>query len=249
MPLAIAVHKSGNEKLARAGSSAKGGIGRVSTTYASIETSCPKTCVLYHTGECYAQLGQVGMHVSRLDQVGTPEETARAEARALDNLFKGGPVPQDGARGGRDLRLHTSGDARTKRAVSILAAAVERWYERGGGMAWTYTHAWNKVHRLFWNGVSVLGSIDSLNQLSDVRAAMYAPARYVSEFPDHGKSWVEDGIRWIPCPAQLREDIACADCRLCMNADALYERNAGIAFAAHGVRSKMMRKRLAVVVE
>jgi ribulose bisphosphate carboxylase small subunit len=118
---------------------------------------------------------------------------------------------------------------------------------RGGGPAFTYTHATRTVERAAWGRVSVLGSIDRMDQVEQVLDQGYAPARYVSSFPNGKSSWKEQGIRWIPCPSQTHDNITCQDCRLCFDADALRKRAAGIAFAAHGNKAKAIKRRLEVV--
>ena len=232
-------------------------------------------------------------------------DVARAEAAAIDGAFRGGPID------GRPLRLHTVGDCRNRTAARIVGGAVVRWLDRGGGKVWTYTHAGADVPRLAWGPrMSVLASVDTLDQVGKAIAAGYAPARYVADFPTGSKSWSEGGIRWIPCPAQTRgfntdgikvsttyasiektcpktcklkttrecygmhgrvgmvtrridaethpgailteksgnaKIKACAQCGLCLDADRLRDRGFGIAFSAHGVKAKSMKRRLEVV--
>lgn len=219
----------------------------VATTYASIEDSCPRSCVLKQTGECYAVSGyRTGAIFKALDRRRYPaDQVARIEANAIDSAFNGGPVPS-----GRLLRLHTGGDCRTARAASIVSSAIERWYGRGGGTAWTFTHAWSTVPRAAWKTVSVLASVDDRAEAPRAMARGYAPACYVAKFPSR-KAWIEGGVRWIPCPAQTThgtpKQVGCADCRLCLNADGLLARGSGIAFEAHGVKASKMRYRLNVV--
>lgn len=232
-------------------------------------------------------------------------KVAKAEALAIDGAFRGGPID------GRPIRLHTVGDCRNRTSARIVGEAASRWVERGGGNAWTYTHAWREVPRESWGpSVSVLGSIDVVGHARRAIQAGYAPARYVPAFPHGSRSWVESGVRWIPCPAQTREfktdgikvattyasiaktcpkscklkatrecygmhghvglvtrriDAkehagaivvessgnakikACAQCGLCLNADRLRDRGFGIAFSAHGVKAKSMKRRLEVL--
>jgi hypothetical protein len=156
---------------------------------------------------------------------------ARAEARAIDGLLTSGRV-QD-----RPLRIHVGGDTPTAEGARIIAAAARRFSERVKGPAYTYTHSWRTVPRSAWKGVSVLASIEST---ADGRRAIrrgYAPAVVVERF-EGPKAFERDGIKWIPCPAQTRDDVSCDSCRLCMDADALRDRGAGIAFAAHGTATK-----------
>jgi hypothetical protein len=236
---AIFVEKSENRKIS-------GGFG-MSTTYLSIKATCPNSCVLKQTQECYAMCGgHVGMIVRRLDKGVKSNDAikvAREEAREIRCAFRGGPIPQDGIKGGRDLRGRTSGDSRTNTTAKIFAAAIKNWKNRGGGSAWSYTHAWKDIKRSSWGKhVSILASIDNVKDAKRALREYYAPARYVPEFKT--KAWVENGIRWIPCPAQIKEEVTCATCRLCMNDKKLKKMKAGIAFTAHGNRGLQMKKRL-----
>lgn len=226
--------------VADSGNSKINGSGRVSATYASIAATCPAACPLRDSG-CYAQSSHVGMIVRRLDagaQGMSADDVATIEALAIDGAFSAGPVPQDGARGlGRPLRLHVSGDARTPRAAATLAAAARRWVARSGGPVWSYTHAWRRVARRNWRGVSVLASVESTSDGSAALARGYAPAAVVASHPQDGKAFARHGVTWIPCPSQTR-GIGCTDCRLCFDADALVARRSGISFAAHGASTK-----------
>jgi hypothetical protein len=237
----IFAESSENKKIA--------GSGQVAATYVATNVSCPTSCALRNDG-CYAEIGNVGFHVRKLNakvpKGMRPEGAARQERTAILGAYKGGPIPQDGAKGGRDLRMHVSGDARTRRAVRSLAEAGADWRARGGGSVWTYTHAWKTVPRKDWGTVSVLASMEDPRLAEAARAKGYAPALVVAEhLSDKAYTVPGSDIKWIPCPEQSR-GIACSDCRLCMNADRLRDTNRGIAFAAHGA-TKKIRKHLTVV--
>lgn len=233
---AIYVSESGNSKI--------NGSKKVDATYSSIKTSCPKDCPLMGEG-CYAELGYVGITSHRLDDEAkgnSPLDTARAEAKAIDNSYKGGPVPA-----GRDLRIHVAGDSRTLAGTRLINNAVKRWKQRGGGSVWSYTHAWKHVPRDEWSAVSILASVNHVNEVEAARAQGYAPAIVVPEHPSE-KAFQLDGCdtKFIPCPAQTR-GVGCTDCRLCFNADRLHDNNFGIAFAVHGVMKDKMKRHLNVV--
>lgn len=232
----IYVSDSGNTKIM--------GSQKVDSTYVSIDSSCPKTCPLIDKG-CYAKFSFVGMTVRRLDKEAdglTALEVARSEANAIDNAYKGKDVPQ-----GRAMRLHVSGDSRTLKGTRLINSAVKRWKERGGGDCWSYTHAWANVPRKEWGAVSILASITSVKEVSAARKQGYAPAIVVDEhLTDKAYELEGSDVKWIPCPAQTR-DVGCSDCRLCFNANRLYEGNFGIAFAAHGVKKNSIKRHLNVV--
>lgn len=233
---ALYVSDSGNQKLM--------GSKKVDATYASIKHTCPSTCALRDEG-CYAQTSYVGIVNQRNERRakgGSPLQVARAEAQAIDQSYHGGPVPQ-----ARDLRLHVAGDSRTVKGTRVINAAVSRWKQRGGGAAWSYTHAWRHVPRSAWKDVSILASVEHTEQVEAARQQGYAPAIVVPEHPSD-KAFQLSGseVKWIPCPAQTRE-VGCSDCRLCMNADRLYRDNFGIAFAAHGVKKNSVKRQLTVI--
>lgn len=220
------------------------GKNKVDATYVSIKASCPKSCPLMGEG-CYAQLGNVGYHVSRLDQEAegfSALQAARAEAKAIDNSYKGGPIPEK-----KDLRLHVSGDSRTLAGTRLINNAVARWKKRGGNDCWSYTHVWKDIPREEWSNVSMLASVSNVTEAAEARELGYAPAIVVPEHPsDKAYSLEGSDTKWIPCPAQTR-DVACSDCRLCFNADRLHDGNFGIAFAAHGVKKNSLKRHLNVV--
>ncbi len=207
--------------------------GPVAVTYASIAATCPRACPLRGAG-CYAQTGRVGILETQLQKEGVTALAAAAEEARQIEVHR---PPR-----GLPLRLHVSGDARTSAAAARLGKAAWKWRSRGGGAVWTYTHAWRKVPRSAWGrSVSVLGSIERAVDARAVVKQGYAPALVVAELPADGRAWVEEGIRWIPCPEMTR-GVPCAQCGLCFRADALRARGAGIAFAAHSVSKKRVLK-------
>ncbi len=233
---AIYVSDSGNKKIM--------GSKKVDATYVSIKASCPKSCPLMGEG-CYAQLGPVGIHTARLDieaQGFTPLQAARAEAKAIDDSYKGGAVPT-----GRDMRLHVAGDSRTLAGTRLINNAVARWKQRGGGDCWSYTHAWKHVPREEWSNVSMLASVSNVTEAKEANEKGYAPSIVVGEHSSD-KAYKLEGsdVKWIPCPAQTRE-VGCSDCRLCFNADRLHRDGFGIAFAVHGIKKNSLKRHLNVI--
>lgn len=226
--LAIAVARSSNEK-----------IGDCATTYAA-QASCPSSCAFFDGGGCYAENGQIYSGITKpLNDVAAlanaaPVDVAREEAAAINALG----VEDIRQISGRPLRLHTVGDCRTDEAASIVAAAAERYMERGGGPVWTYTHAWRLVDRASWGRVSVLASCETPEQVELARARGYAPSIVVEAFEQRRRhrtmSGHSPGVDVLPCPAQTTPDVTCSSCRLCMNDEALRGRGYTIAFEIHG---------------
>lgn len=221
MSMVIATEKSANRK-----------IGPVSTTYAS-QASCPKSCPFFNNG-CYAEGGLVGIHTAKLNKATTagtrPIDVARAEAAAIGTLS-----------GTRPMRLHIVGDCRTVMATLTVAKAVREYIAKAGQKVWTYTHAWRKVPRIAWDGVSVLASCENTTDAKKAMKRGYAAA-IVVDHHESDKAYKVDGLTVIPCPEQTGKAASCADCRLCWNDTALRNRSAVIAFAAHGYRVKNVKQ-------
>lgn len=234
---AIYVSNSGNSKTK--------GSKPIDVTYLSINASCPSTCALKEGG-CYAKTSYVGIVARRLDKEAnnmSALQVARAEANAIDKSYDGGPVPEN-----RLMRLHVSGDCRTVAGAKIINNAVGRWKNRGGGKVYSYTHVWDHVMRDVWSNVSMLASVDSIEEVEYARQNGYAPAIVVAEHvSDKAYQLPGSNVKWIPCPAQTRKGVGCADCKLCADANRLYEKNMGIAFAAHGIQKNTIKKRLTVI--
>lgn len=228
--LAIAVARSMNSK-----------IGDAATTYAE-QRSCPESCVFFAGGGCYAEQGRLGqyttapLNAAAKKVEATPEQIAAYEAMEIDGL----KIKQD-----RPLRLHTVGDCKTDKAANLVAAASGRYVKRGGGPAWTYTHAWRDVERESWRDVNVLASCEKPKDVTKAHARGYATAIVVEEFAST-KRYQADGITLLPCPAQTKPNITCADCRLCMNAPRLLRDGLTIAFEVHGTGSTQRHARLAL---
>ncbi len=129
---------------------------------------------------------------------------ALAEAFELERAFAAG-VPQDGHRGGRDIRLHVAGDAITVEAAEVLAASAARLQRLGAGDVWTFTHGWQAVPRSSWGGVSVLASVETPTGIVAAMARGYAAAVTVEKFASVRAFELEGapGVKVVPCPAEL----------------------------------------------
>lgn len=217
-----AVAKSDNRKL-----------GPVAATYVS-QASCPRACPFFGHG-CYAERSFVGFTTRKLNRAGVKAriKLARLEADAVDRL-----------KADRSLRLHVVGDSTTKGGTKLLAAAARRWRIRGGGPVWTYTHGWRTVPRALWAGVSVLASCETAADVVQAHGAGYAAALAVEYHPADGRAHPlagAEGFKVVPCPAQTRDGVQCADCRLCMDAARLHRAKLVIGFAAHGREAGKVR--------
>ena len=214
-------------------------LGPVATTTTTLASCGP--CPFRDNG-CYAQQGPLGWMVTRMNAhaeatAATPRQIAQDEARAIGTITSGLP-----------LRLHVAGDCSDDDSARIVSAAADRYSRRYRQPAWTYTHAWRAIERRSWGQVSVLASCETPEQADQARERGYAVAMVVSEYPNGRKAWkLETGATAIPCPQTTDAAVSCAQCRLCWNADALRERNAVIAFEAHGSQAKKVRTTLTVI--
>lgn len=214
----------------------------VDAIYAPIKNTCPNSCPLKNNG-CYAQNSYCGIFNKRLENQLidiSPINVARLIAKEIDESYS--VVPK------KDLRLFVSGDSRTLAGTRIINKAVFRWRKRGGGDCWSYTHAWKNVPRKEWDQVSILASVTTVDEVPAAKQQGYAPAIVVSEHPSEKVYKLEGSdVKWIPCPAQTKENVSCSDCRLCFNANRLFDQNMGIAFPAHGAQKNVIKRRLQVI--
>lgn len=208
----------------------------VTSSYVSIAATCPGSCP-FRSGGCYAIAGASHLTMHKLDAAAkgmTALAVTQAEAHAIDATFVRG-VPQDGARGGRDLRLHVGGEVSCAEGAAALADAADRWRARGGGATWTFTHRWAEIPRARWGSISVLASVQTPDEAEAARAAGYVPAITVQRFTGRRVFELRPGLRVIPCPSEASEGrITCSRCRLCLDDGALRRRGLAIAFALHG---------------
>lgn len=219
----------------------------VCATYVSISATCPDTCVFKDNG-CFAQNGFIRRITRPLDEQAkeaalTGLQVAKNEAVLMDRAFSGrwgGPcqrIPQDGRRGGRDLRLHVGGDVSGSDAVVILADAARRWLRRGGGDVWTYTHRWREIPVDLWGPIRVWASTETVvealeAQARGYRASMTIDHRYALQqrhaFRDRS---TKASVDVIPCPWETRK-VPCNHCRLCLREP--IPGNPVIGFVVHG---------------
>jgi hypothetical protein len=163
-------------------------------------------------------------------------KVAESEASAIDRLSGKNP-----------LRLHSVGDAKTVKAVSILVAALIRYVAKYGQKVWTYTHAWRRVPRAVWSdSVSVLASCETADDIKHARKRGYATAIVV---PEHiGKVYFIGDEKIVACPEQTR-GVKCDQCRLCWDDANLRKHKVTIGFAAHSPNANKVKNALASIGE
>lgn len=216
---------------------------RCSSTYTSIHATCPSGCPWKGNG-CYAQEGAANWFMQRMDTRAREDEVdglavTQEEADLIRNAWAT-TVAQDGARGGRDLRLHVGGDVSCADGATLLAAAVDSWYSKGGGAAWTFTKRWEEIPYYHWGEIQTLASVVSHEEIEHAIERGYTPAMVVPRH-EHRRAYRSGALRVIPCVAQTH-DRTCIECRLCL--DATLPRGTVIAFEAHGPGEHHVRKAL-----
>ena len=204
-------------------------VGDVAATYAPIAQTCPVSCPLRDSG-CYAQSGNVGFQVRRLERQldGLNGDTcATLEGDEIAHMAAHAPP-------NHAMRVHVSGDATSDFRAAQIARGARVW----AGPIWSYTHAWRDVKRTSWGRVSILASCESLSQVAEAQKAGYAAALVVAHHPADGRARREEnGVKVIPCPSQTR-GVKCTDCKLCWDDQLLLSQHACISFAAHGATKK-----------
>jgi hypothetical protein len=216
------------------------------STYVSIEATCSEDCPFKRAEDgtpngCYVDADSF-MHRAML----TLDEGARGksgrevileEVAEIDRVWPNG-IPQDGARGGRDLRLHIGGDVPDEASARALAGAAARWIARGGGRVWTYTHSWRTIPARAWWPISVVASVETPDDADRARARGYTPAAVVTDFPDGKRQFQFGAGSLLPCPAETLGK-TCVACRVCLDGT-----DTGIAFKVHGRDAQTVREQL-----
>lgn len=214
-----------------------------SSTYVSISATCPSTCTFRDNG-CYAQTGASRRIMQKLDaEAVSGVFPTLNEARLMVAAFGRGQVPQDGAKGGRDLRLHVGGDASSAFDVETLAVAAENWRARKGGTVWTYTHRWREIPATAWGRIAAWASCETPEDVRAAHKASYRASVVVQEHPSE-KMYDWHGFKVLPCAFETRGK-TCVECRLCL--DAPLDPKVVIGFAVHGQGGKLAKKRLQVL--
>lgn len=225
------------------------GTAPIAATYAPIKQTCSsKDCKLKDSKNCYAMGGNTYIHVQRIEKGAegmSGTEVNRAEAKAIRASFGGGKV------GVEYLRIHASGEFSSRAGAKAIDSAAGDFKRRGAKYCFSYSHSWRWLDRKIFKNISVLASVESVEDIKKARKRGYAAAIVLpfleNEFPNGNKVFEMNGEKIIPCPAQTSAKRHCSDCRLCMDAQKLFERKMSIGFAAHGVKKNNLKKSLTVL--
>lgn len=193
--------------------------------------TCPPSCPLQGEGGCYAEAGYyTRLNWDKLD-IG---ERGTDWATFLDQV--------SGIQNGQLWRHNVSGDLPAsgpdKLDVSKLADLVTA---NVGKRGFTYTHYPIKgtnehaIRMANLNGFTINASANTETQALEYRAKDLPTVCTISR-ERHGDQWVSfkrGGSRFVQCPAEYREEVSCATCKLCSVAT----RDVVVGFTVHGTRS------------
>ena len=194
-------------------------LGSISATHLG-QVTCPNDCVFRNSG-CYAETGPQGFTTRRLAKSKISAlQSANDEIESLRNRKVKTPI-----------RLHVVGDFISQPHLGLAT------YHLKCVTAWSYTHNWRN---LVPTTLSVLASVENLDDLALAKSKGWACAIVVNEFKSHSKYSV-GGHDVIPCPQQTGRAQTCKDCLLCTKADYLKSKNLSIAFAVHGQNVQKVR--------
>lgn len=212
--------------------SRNGKTGAAAVTYRTADT-CPVSCPLRGSG-CYAR-GRIFGIPARL---GREAGEGYAELDAL-----AGTLPQGGI-----VRANVSGDLLDDTGAPdrpYLASLARLAASRPDAAVFTYTHAWRDLAPDLAPGVTVNASCESAADLERATAAGWPTVLTDPGGPDSLIGSTVAGRRVVQCPAQVREGLTCAECRLC----ARPSRRSTVAFTVHGSGKAQASRAIAAVRE
>ena len=217
--------------LTKQSSNAKTGKIAVSTTS---KDSCPATCPLKGNG-CYAETGPLKLHWDAVSDGPWRDKPRGIDIESFISAIK--TLPE-----GSCFRHNQAGDLPhnngliNAHALELIAdACSERKLK-----AWTYTHHSvdnlnNVVMIKRSNNVGLTVNVSAHSQQHAVEVYRKGmPAVCIVPKDTQVNSWCNDGVRFVVCPAQTKQNLTCAECKLCANAD----RTCIVAFKAHGTQAK-----------
>lgn len=212
---------------------------RCAATYRPIDPTCRAEECASHPSrkggtKCYAYQGNMAFQNRRLEGLAkatgaTALQLSLAEARLVREFAKAQPHAM-----GLDLRMGVSGEVSGPKGARALADAAALWLRQVGGQPWGYTHAWKRILRSTFGGISMLASVDSPADIPRAKARGYVPAIVLDKWHENALPFTHpddpSGTRFIRCPSETM-GMACVECRLCLDDARLKERGMGIAFA------------------
>lgn len=220
LPRVLVIGASGNQKL-----------GGLPATISSAET-CPDACSLKGAG-CYAEFHVLGYHWGRAATQGLTWTAFLAWVRRLED--------------GQLWRHNTAGDLPGENDVLDVRALDELVDAARATRGFTFTHKpLRSAHERETiaaandGGFTVNLSADSLAQADERAALDVGPVATIAPPQARTGDRTPAGRRIVVCPAQLHDDVTCADCQLCRNP---YRRGV-VAFLPHGQLGGAIARRL-----
>lgn len=188
--------------------------------------SCPSACPLKNAG-CYAEGGPTAIHWKKINQSGISFD---------DLIHKIAELPP-----GQLWRHNEAGDLPGENNVIDTQKLLNIAKANKGKKGFTYTHYPLTVH----NGAAIACANAegftvnvSANSLSDADNAFTLGLPTVAIVRTDKKSAATPaGNTVVICPAQLRDGVTCADCRMCQNS----KRKFIIGFLPHGFRKNKIK--------
>ena len=204
----------------------------------SLASTCPSTCPLLNQG-CYAKTGPLSYHWQHVThgRRGVGFTSFVKQIRQLPS--------------GQVWRHNQAGDLAGKGNVIDgikLRALVKANVNKRG---FTYTHKPIEDHpqaetnrTLITNatakGFTINVSANSLDQADRYKALQIAPVVVMLPMETPKTLFTAQGNKVIQCPAQYKERVTCASCKLC----AIRDRKVIIGFAAHGSARRIVTNKL-----
>ena len=190
----------------------------------SDNSTCPDSCPL-KKGGCYAKGGPLGMHWAKVS-AGKRGELLEQFARKIEAL-PANQLWRHNAAGdlpGKGDRINHKGLARIVKANK-------------GKKGFTYTHKPPLLGRnaraiadANAGGFTVNLSANSLAHADELKSYSLGPVVSIVPEGSPETGYTPAGNKFVVCPAQTREGVTCATCRLCSRAD----RSVIVAFLPHG---------------
>lgn len=189
----------------------------------SSRDTCPDSCPFKRNG-CYADSGKLVIHWNKVDggERGLPWHSFLAQIRRLPE--------------GQLWRHNQAGDLPGENEVVDAKRLQQLAAANTGRRGFTYTHKpptpanLKAIRAANAAGFTINLSGNSLAH-ADALLGQGAPVVAVVTESAPAKGTTPAGNKYVVCPAQIRDDVTCASCGLCQNAD---PRRPVVAFRAHG---------------
>ena len=199
-------------------------IGPIATSYRP-QTTCPSECRFLpsNKGGCYA--------TGRINGMATKYSKTYTHDEAVEKI-KGATLFRDRVVG--DL-VNSIGEIDYDYMNEISAVC-----EEADVLAFSYTHSWDSIDiSLVPHNYMLNASVESVE---DAVVAIDQGWDVVITNDDIEEGSIINGKRVVTCPAQTRDGVTCASCKLCSK-----KRKSIVRFLVHGIAKNKARKAIAAV--